>query len=127
MSNRDAGRRESIITGVLVVVFAAAGVAKVVGLEQPVSLFRQFGFPPWMLIGVGATEILLSLLLLLRSTRGDAAVGLCLVMIAASLAHVMTGVMLPMLFANALLCFSAGWLVMHNRPALLKTSAPRSP
>ena len=52
-----------------------------------------------------------------RSTRAWAALGLSLLMIAASFAHVMTHVMLPLLFANAVLSFAAGWLVLQHAPS----------
>ena len=41
---------------------------------------------------------------------------LAIVMIGASLAHVMTGVMLYLLFLNAALCFAAGWVMLKHRP-----------
>ena len=65
---------------------------------------------------VGALEIVCAGLLRSVVTRSYGAMGLAALMIGASIAHVMTHVMLPMLFINAALCFAAGWLVMKHRP-----------
>ena len=116
-------KRQTIVAGLLAVVFIGAGVSKIAALALPAAMFRQFGLPLWMMVGIGAAEIVLALMLIARSTRSHGAVGLSLIMMGASLSHVMTGVMLPMLFANAVLCFAAGWLVMGNRPAVLQATA----
>ncbi|MDP1828128.1 MAG: DoxX family protein [Archangium sp.] len=107
-------------TALLVVVFVASGVAKLLGVHQVKTLFGQFGLPHWALVAVGAVELTCAGLLLSWSTRAYGALGLAMVMIGASLAHVMTGVMLPLLFANAILCFIAGWVVLQHRPSFLK-------
>lgn len=107
-------------TVLLVVVFLISGVAKLVGIEQVLMLFRQLGLPHWAVVAVGAVELTCAGLMLSWSTRAYGALGLAMVMIGASLAHVMTGVMLPLLFANAILCFIAGWVVLQHRPQFLK-------
>lgn len=106
----------SIVTGVLAVVFLAAGVTKLISLPLQVDLFHRLGLPHWVLLTVGALEIVFAGLLISRTTRSYGAIGLAMVMTGASFAHVMTHVMLPMLFVNAALCFAAGWLVMKHRP-----------
>ena len=116
-------KRHTMVAGLLAVLFIGAGVSKIAALELPVTLFRHFGLPHWMMIGIGAAEVILALMLIARSTRSHGAVGLALIMIGASLSHVMTGVMLPLLFANAVLCFAAGWLIMENRPVVLQATA----
>lgn len=110
----------SIVTGALALVFAGAGVTKLLGLPWQVELFHSFGLPHWMLLVVGAVEIVLAGLLISKTTRSFGAIGLAMLMIGASLAHVMTHVLLPMLFVNAALCFAAGWLVMQHRPEFFR-------
>ncbi len=121
-SRPEVRKRQTIVAGLLAVLFIGAGISKIAGLEIPTSLFRQFGLPHWMMVGIGAAEIILALMLVPRSTRSHGAVGLALLMIGASLSHVMTGVMLPLLFPNAVFCFAAGWLIMENRPAVLQAT-----
>ena len=104
----------------LAVVFMGAGAAKLAGLPLMVEMFQRFGLPHWVLLTVGVLEILGALLLLNGATRPYAATGLAVVMIGASLAHVMTGVMPYMLFFNAALCFAAGWVLMQHRPGVLQ-------
>jgi uncharacterized membrane protein YphA (DoxX/SURF4 family) len=109
-----------IVTVVLAVVFLAAGLTKLIGLPQQVELFHRFGLPHWALLVVGTLEILFALLLFARPTRSYGAMGLTLVMIAGSFGLVMSHVMLPMLFVNAVLGFSAAWLVLKRRPEFLQ-------
>ena len=122
LSRPDLKDREMIVAALLAAVFLAAGIAKLVGVPVVVSVFHDFGLPHWTLLLIGVAEVSLALMLLVRSTRAWAALGLSLLMIAASFAHVMTHVMLPLLFANAVLCFAAGWLVLQHRPQFLKVS-----
>jgi hypothetical protein len=121
-SRRRKAQLMNVATVALVVVFVASGAAKLFGVAQVVTVFRQLGLPHWVLVAVGAVELSSAGLMLGASTRAYGALGLAVVMIGASLAQVMTGVMLPLLFANALLCFIAGWVVLQHRPAFLKAS-----
>lgn len=117
---RSKGARVALISGTLAAVFMTAGLMKLFGLRWQVDLFHQLGLPHWVLLAVGTVECVGALLLLNHGTRSYGAMGLALVMIGASLAHVMTGVMLPLLFVNAVLCFAAGWLVLSHRPRFLQ-------
>lgn len=114
-----------IVTAVLAVTFLAAGLTKLIGLPQQVELFHRFGLPHWVLLTAGTLEIACAGLLLNRSTRSSGAIGLALVMIGASLTHVMTHVMLPVLFLNAALGFAAGWLILKHRPGFLQVARQR--
>jgi putative oxidoreductase len=120
MNARSKQTLEWIVTAVLACVFVAAGLTKLIGLPQQVDLFHQFGLPHWVLLLVGALEIVFAALLISRTTRSYGAMGLACVMIGASFAHIMAHVMLPMLFVNAALCFAAGWLVLRHRPEFLQ-------
>lgn len=108
-----------IVSVVLGLVFAADGVTKVLGLSLQVES-HQFGLPSWVLPVVGLFELVFAGLLVAKVTRSWGAMGLACVVIGESLARVMTQVMLPMLFVNAVLGFAAGWLVLKHRPAFLQ-------
>ena len=120
MSASRKSKQILIVSVVLALVFLVAGVSKLIGLPLMVDMFHRLGLPHWVLLTVGTVEIVGALLLLNSGTRPYAATGLALVMIGASLAHVMTGVMLPMLFFNAALCFATGWVLLQHRPSFFQ-------
>lgn len=112
-------RRLRAVSTTLAVVFLLAGGTKLMRPPLQVDMFRQFGLPGWTLTVVGALEIIFAALTFGRSTRAYGAVGLVAVMVGAALTHVMTGVMLPMLFINAVLFGAAAWVVIKHRPTFL--------
>lgn len=113
-------RRLRFVTTAMAVVFFLAGLAKWLRLSMVVELFRQLGLPGWMLLVVGTLEIGFATLLINRPTRPYGAMGLAVVMAGAVMTHAMTGVMLPMIFLNALLFTGCVWVVIKDRPAFMR-------
>lgn len=107
------------VSAFLALVLAASGAAKLAGVQAAVDLFTAFQLPGWTLWVVGSLETATAVLLIIPKTRGFGALGVCAIMAGATLAHVLTGVMRPMLVLNLGLFATGLWLTLHHRPAFL--------
>lgn len=115
-----------VVSSILASVFIIMGLAKWIGQPTMVQMFKDFTFPPWMLPLVGTLEVGFAVFTFIPATRGYGALGLAGVMIGAAITHIMTGVMLPMLFVNLALFLAAAWIVTKQRPPFLSPRMPRT-
>lgn len=107
----------------LVITFLAAGASKLLAVPMVVAQFEAFGLPRWALVAVGATELGVAALLFVRKTRFFGALAVCATMLGAAAVHLISGVALPMLFANALL-FAGATRLMSTGAARMRAPAP---
>ena len=78
----------TVVSVLLALVFLAAGLPKLAGVEMQVESFKIWGYPPWFVHAIGAAEVVAALLLLMRGTRLLGAALLACVMAGAALTHV---------------------------------------
>lgn len=104
---------------VLGAVFLASGLTKWVAAPMQVRLFEELGLPMAAMFAIGTLELIAAVLVVIRRTHAYGAMIICLIMAGAIITHVMTGVALPLLFANALLFATALWVVINHRPGFL--------
>lgn len=109
-----------VVTTVQGFVFLSLGASKLLGLSMATQFLERLRLPHWTLLAVGVAEFLVGILVLNRKTHSYGALGIALMMIGAALTHIMTGVMLPMVFVNAALVVSAVWVVVKDRPFFLR-------
>lgn len=109
-----------VISSALAAVFFATGVSHVFRFDSQVELFQRLDFATSTLPVVGGFELLFAMMLLVPRTRPWGAVGISGVMLGASLAHIMTGVLLGMLFVHATLVYAAIWVFIKSRPLWLR-------
>lgn len=89
-----------IVVGLTSLFFVQSGIQKLVGTEQMVDLFHEFGFPGWFRVVVGTLEIMGAALLAIRRLTLYAAASLGVLMIGAvateiTAGHGIGGVLLP--------------------------------
>jgi uncharacterized membrane protein YphA (DoxX/SURF4 family) len=117
-------RRYRIITVALGVIFFASGLSKVLFLPLAVDFFHAIHFARWALPVVGAAEVVLAVLMVASpATKPWGATGIGALMTGAAMTHVMTGVMLPMLFLDLTLFNAAVWVVVKHRPDFMRLKA----
>lgn len=102
LTSERRGRGRDIVRGVLVVLFLAAGAAKLAGSEALAARFAEWGYPAWMMRAVGVVEVAGALLLLSRRLVTGAGL-LVLVMLGAIGTHVTAGEWLAVLAPVAVL------------------------
>ncbi len=68
---------------VMSLVFAAVGIAKLMGVEQLHELFARFGLPAWFAYFIGVSEIAGAVGLYVRKLSALAAAGLAIIMVGA--------------------------------------------
>ncbi|MEW5738033.1 MAG: DoxX family protein [Myxococcota bacterium] len=112
-------RRLNVLGVFLGSVFLLTGLTKLAGAPFQERLIQSFGFPPWVLLAVGAAEVIFAALVLIPATRPYGAMGIALVMAGATLTRAMTGVALPLMLLDAVLFSAAVWVVREQRPAFL--------
>ena len=104
----EASRGKSIgmwvLSGLLAALFVFAGSAKLMGSQETVEGFKQFGFPDWFRLFIGACEVAGGIALLIPRLASLSAVGLLIIMIGAigtcikaGLSPVLPGVVLLLL------------------------------
>ena len=76
-----------VIKYILIIGFALAGTVKVFRAKPMVEQFKEFGLPDFMVVVVGALEVLGAIGLLIPSLTLYAAIGLALLMIGAVYNH----------------------------------------
>ena len=77
----------TILSVLLALLFLGIGLPKLAGVEMQVESFENWGYPPWFVHAIGATEVVAALLLLMRGTRLLGAALLACVMAGAALTH----------------------------------------
>ena len=99
------------------IAFAAAGIAKLMGVPAVHASFEMMGLPGWFGYFIGLAEAAGAVGLLMLRTRKLAAIGLALIMIGAIYFHIAYGVpsALPAAVLFALCGLTAFW--NWNRPA----------
>lgn len=113
-------RKLQVVTAGLGVVFLFSGLTKLLGAEFQAVLFERFGFSTAVLMTVGALEVLFAVLVVIKATRPWGAMGLAVLMGGAAMTHIMTGVLMPLIFANVVLFPASVWVVIKQRPGFLK-------
>ena len=113
-------RRVRFFTMGMGVVFVGVGVAKLLGFSPQYEFFEELGLPRGIVPAVGVVELLVGVLCINRKTQSYGAVGVFLLMGAASLSHVMSGARLYMLFINAYFIAASVWVVRMERPRFLR-------
>lgn len=116
LQSRNAGQRvlpklEAVVRILLVLVFLAAGAAKILGAAPMVKVFEQVGQGQWFRYLTGVLEVSGALMLVFGSTRLVGAVVLAMVSLGATVAHltVLGGSPIPALVLLAL-CGVVMWL-----------------
>ena len=79
--------KKHAITGLLVLIFAASGGAKLAALPFEIEAFTRWGYPLWFMYLTGALETLGALGLLMPVLSRLAASGLALLMLGAIATH----------------------------------------
>lgn len=69
-----------VLGWLLAVVFVLSGVTKLIGMQQAVDGFREFGFPDWFRLLIGALETAGGIGLAFPSTAKLAAFGMLVIM-----------------------------------------------
>jgi hypothetical protein len=121
-TDQSVARRVWFFTMGMGLAFVGIGVAKLLGYSPQYAFFDELGLPRALVPAVGALEVMIGALCLNRATRSYGAVGVILLMGAASLAHVMSGARLYMLFINAYFLMAAIWVVRMERPRFLRVT-----
>jgi uncharacterized membrane protein YphA (DoxX/SURF4 family) len=103
----------AIALGVLA--YAAAGTAKMLGVEQMAQSFTHFHLPLWFMTFIGACEIAGAVGLLIRRLSALAAVGLAIIMIGAISMH-LTYDAPPMAAPATVLLILMGFVAWQRRP-----------
>ena len=121
----EARMKKGAIIGALVlgVLMLASGVGKLAGFPMAVQMFAAFGLPTWTLYAVGAIEVACAALLFTPKVRFFGALGVFFVMLGAAAVHLMSNVMLPMIFVNAVLGAAAAWIASKSGNSLLALDA----
>lgn len=81
----------NILIVVLTLGMVGAGMIKLVGLEDVVVLFENWGFPAWSRIIIGMIELSIGVCIFIPQTRKYALVALLLEMLVASSIHIYFG------------------------------------
>ncbi len=105
------------LIGLLAVVFAAAGITKLLAMDPNPANFAAWGYPSWFLYVVGAGELAAAILLLWRPTSGLAAILLIGDMVGAAATHVRAGEW-SMLWVNAALLTLAALVATRRRETI---------
>jgi len=79
-----------VITGLLALVFFASGVVTLIPLDIAVQGFARWGYPDWFRIAVGLAEVVGAVLLVIPSVQWIGAAGLSIMMVGATITHLMT-------------------------------------
>jgi uncharacterized membrane protein YphA (DoxX/SURF4 family) len=106
------------------VVFVGSGLFKVLMLPEQQQMLGSLGFPRWVLLMVGAFEVIAGTLILNPRWRPWAALAVMLEMVVAGAAHFISGVSVPMVLANAALFAGAAYLFFKERSILLPPRRP---
>jgi putative oxidoreductase len=77
-----------VLRVVMALIYLGAGGAKLAGLPAMVQLFAAIGLGQWLRYAVGSLEVLGGVGLLVPSLAGAAALGLCTLMIGATMTQV---------------------------------------
>lgn len=104
-----------LLTVMLPVVFLGAGLAKAVGTPMHTDNFVGWGYPLYLMHAVGAAEMVLAGLMLVRRTRFIGAVGLACVMAGAVATHIVA-VDYAMLTGPALMLVLVSFVGWTARP-----------
>jgi putative oxidoreductase len=94
--------------------YAAAGISKVLGVEQMAQSFTHFHLPLWFMTFIGACEIAGAVGLLIRRLSALAAVGLAIIMVGAIYMH-LTYDAPPMAAPAAVLLVLMGFVAWQRR------------
>lgn len=97
------------------VIFLGSGLTKLVALDTQEQIFRNMGFPAWVLPVVGALEMLMGALVLSPRWRAWGALAIALESVVFGLTHVVTSVMLPMAATNAVFFVGAVYVLIKER------------
>ncbi|MFV0524511.1 MAG: DoxX family protein [Acidimicrobiales bacterium] len=126
----------TVTAGVLALVLAAAGVAKLTGDDTFTPVFDALGFPDAVAGGVGLVELVLTAGVLWPRTRTWAAAGIVVLMVLALGAGLLAGES-RFLVTNLMLGAAAGMIVRHatapsptpppDRRSASPTDPPTSP
>lgn len=77
-----------ILCGLLTLALMGAGISKLMGQEMHVQNFARWGYPPFFLYVVGASQILFVILLWIKSLRKWAGLGILAMFIGAVATHI---------------------------------------
>ena len=80
----------TVLIYILAIMFVLAGGAKVFRAKPMVAQFKEFGLPDFMVVAIGALEVLGAIGLFIPSLTLYAAIGLALLMIGAVYNHIKT-------------------------------------
>lgn len=80
-----------VLCGLLTLALTGAGISKLMGQEMHVQNFARWGYPPFFLYVVGASQIIFVILLWIKSLRKWAGLGILGMFIGAVATHIMAG------------------------------------
>ncbi len=80
-----------VLTVLLGAVFIFAGAGKLIGMDEMVRSFQQFGYPAWFRIVIGIIEVTCGVALFVPKLAIDAASFLIVVMLGAVLTELIVG------------------------------------
>ncbi len=78
-----------VLSVLLALAFASAGISKLLDLEAAGQGFERFGYPAWLALLVGTCEVLGAVGLLIARLRLLAASGLVIIMLGAITSHLL--------------------------------------
>jgi uncharacterized membrane protein YphA (DoxX/SURF4 family) len=104
-----------VMAGLLALVFAAAGVTKLLGAEMHKQNFARWGYPSWYLPLTGVIELGAAILVIVPRTRVFGACVLACVMLGAVATHVRAGEY-PMIALPVILLGLAAVCAQLSRP-----------
>lgn len=113
----------SLLWGVM---FLGSGLFKVLMLPEQQQLLVSLGFPRWVLLLLGAVEVVFAAMILSPRWRPWGALAIAAEMVVAGLAHLISGVLVPMVIANAVLFAGALYLFFKERTILLPPRTPHA-
>ena len=113
----NGGRQMAVTLMVVLIpfVFFGAGLAKAMGAPQHVDNFVRWGYPISIMHWVGAAEMALAMLLVIRRTRFLAAVGMIVLLTGALITHLVS-TDLAMITGPALLLSMVCAVAWTSRP-----------
>ena len=105
------------------IIFVGSGLFKVLMLPEQEQLLMQLGFPGWMLVIIGVSEVIFGALVLSPRWRAWGSLAIAVEMVIAAVAHLVSGALVGMVLANAALFAGAVYLLVKERSNLF--SPPR--
>ncbi len=107
------------------VIFVGSGLFKLLMLPEQEQLLNQLGLPPWMLVIIGILEVAFGALILSPRWRAWGSLAIAVEMVVAAVAHLISGTLVGMVLANAVLFAGAIYLLVKERSNLLPTPHKR--